>query len=229
MIPEDLEILYQDNHLLVVNKPAGISTQGSAPGETSLVQVAKHYIKLRYQKPGNVYLGVLSRLDAKVTGVVIFARTSKAAARLTEQFARGDTKKIYWAVSEHPPDPRAGACVDWLFHDDAQQRVVVAGCETPGAKEAKLTYRTIESLPNGSLIEIHLETGRKHQIRVQLASRGWPILGDRKYGSSHSWPKGIALHARQLEIIHPVRNTPLTFVAPLPKSWRHLNYGTEGT
>lgn len=222
MSPDDLEILYQDNHLLVVNKPAGIPTQGTLPGETSLVHVAKQLLKVRYQKPGNVYLGVVSRLDALVTGVVVFARTSKAAARLTEQFASGSPTKIYWAMIDPSPTPPASSCVDWLFHDDARHRVVVATRDTPGAKEAKLNYRIIESSATGSLVEIRLETGRKHQIRVQLAARGWPILGDRKYGSDRSWPKGIALHARQLEIRHPVKDAPLTFVAQLPKSWGHL-------
>ena len=221
MRPHDLEILYEDNHLLAVNKPAGIPTQGSLPGESSLVQVAKQYIKSRYSKPGNVYLGVVSRLDSKVTGVVVFARTSKAAARLNSQFAAGEPRKVYWAVVEREPQPHVGECVDWLVHDDARRRVVVASEKenSPESKQAKLTFSTLRQVSAGWLVEIQLETGRKHQIRVQLASRGWPIVGDTKYGSTTKWPKGIALHARQLELLHPVQGTPLLLTAPLPKSW----------
>jgi 23S rRNA pseudouridine1911/1915/1917 synthase len=219
MEPDELEILYEDNHLLAVNKPAGIPTQGSRPGEQSLVQVAKQYIKSRYQKPGNVFLGVVSRLDSTVTGVVVLARTSKAAARLTAQFGGGETSKLYWAVVERAPHPPSGNCVDWLLHDDVKKCVIVSTSNTPAAKEARLSYRTIQSLSAGWLVEVRLETGRKHQIRVQLAARGWPILGDKKYGSRSSWPKGIALHARQLDIMHPVRNEPLSLTAPVPKVW----------
>ncbi len=222
MHARDLEILHEDNHLLVVNKPAGVPTQGALPGETSLVQLAKQYIKSRYGKPGNVYLGVVSRLDSRVTGVVVFGRTSKAAARLTSLFAHGETRKTYWAVVEHEPHPPSGRCVDWLTHDDPQRRVVVAEAETADAKEARLSYRTVRPVSVGWLVEVGLETGRKHQIRVQLATRGWPIIGDKKYGSNQHWPDGIALHARQLELVHPVRGTPLVLIAPVPPPWHKL-------
>lgn len=217
-----LEVLYEDNHVLAVNKPAGIPTQGALPGEPSLVQLAKQYIKSRYSKPGNVYLGVVSRLDSRVTGVVVLARTSKAAARLSDQFANGEPHKTYWAIVDRAPRPAASSCVDWLIRDENQHRVVVCPAQVPGAKEARLRYLTLRSVPAGWWLEVQLETGRKHQIRVQLAARGWPIRGDAKYGSQQSWPKGIALHARKLELFHPVRGTRLEFTAALPKSWHEM-------
>lgn len=218
----DLDILHEDNHVLVVNKPAGIATQGAAPGEPSLVELAKRYIKIRYRKPGNVYLGVVSRLDARVTGAVIFARTSKAAARLSAQFAAGDPQKTYWAIVEHPPQPPSGTCVDWLTRDEQKHRVLISAPATCGAKEARLSYCTRRIVPVGTWLEVKLETGRRHQIRVQLASRGWPIRGDAKYGSTQSWPDGIALHARKLELAHPVGGNPLELIAPLPDAWRQM-------
>lgn len=218
----DLEILYEDNHVLAVNKPAGIVTQGAASDEPSLVQLAKQYIKTRYRKPGNVYLGVVSRLDARVTGAVVFARTSKAAARLSAQFAAGGPHKTYWAIAERPPEPPSGNCVDWLARDEERHRVVIGSSASASAKEARLSYVTLRRIPAGALLEVNLETGRKHQIRVQLASRGWPIRGDAKYGSSQSWPKGIALHSRKLELAHPVGGSRLELLAPLPVVWRQM-------
>lgn len=219
MKPTDLEVLYEDNHLLAVNKPAGLPTQGSLPGQSSLAQVAKQYIKSRYQKPGNVYLGVVSRLDARVTGVVVLARTSKAAARLNVLMASHEVRKTYWAILERQPQPASDRCIDWLWHDDAAHRVVVASPDTVGAKESSLTYTTVGAVERGWLVEIQLETGRKHQIRVQFASRGWPIVGDQKYGSTRRWQEGIALHARQLHFVHPVGGSPISLVAPLPRAW----------
>jgi 23S rRNA pseudouridine1911/1915/1917 synthase len=214
-----LEVLYEDNHLLAVNKPAGLPTMGAAADRPSLIARARQYIKQRYDKPGNVYLGVVSRLDAPVTGVVVLARTSKAAERLTRQFSCGATVKTYWCLVERQPDPPQGGCVDWLLHDDARRRVVVAARHAPGAKEARLSYRTLAHLRIGTLLEVRLETGRKHQIRVQLAHRGWPILGDRKYGAKRAFSPGIALHSRRLEFDHPVRHAPVVLEAPLPSSW----------
>jgi 23S rRNA pseudouridine1911/1915/1917 synthase len=223
-----LQVLFEDNHLLAVNKPAGLPTMGAAEDRPSLIKVARQYIKERYQKPGNVYLGVVSRLDSLATGVVIFARTSKAAARLNRQFAAHETAKLYWAIVEREPVPAAGDCVDWLWHDDARQRVIVTAPQTPQAKEARLAYRTFYQGSHGTLIEVQLETGRKHQIRVQLAHHGWPILGDAKYGSRRPFPKGIALHARQLEITHPVRQDRIVLQAPLPAYWKAFAGGMEG-
>lgn len=215
-----LPILFEDNHLLAVLKPAGVPTMGVEAGRTSLVTLVKDYLKRKYGKPGNVYLGVVSRLDSLVSGVILFARTSKAAARLTEQFRCGDVKKIYWALVEGRPEPAETLCVDWLVKDDRQHRMVVCAPEQPGSQKASLRYRTLRVVPHGTLLEVLLETGRKHQIRVQLAQRGHPVLGDRKYGATAAFPHGLALHARQLELEHPVRKTPLLLEAPLPAAWR---------
>ena len=222
MVSTKLNVLFEDNHLLAVNKPAGLPTMGAAAGRPSLVQQARQYIKNRYGKPGNAYVGVVSRLDALVTGVVLLARTSKAADRLTRQFAAGEPRKTYWAVVEQPLAVSSGGLVDWLWHDDQRQRVVVTEAGAHDAKEARLTYRTLKRLARGILIEIELETGRNHQIRVQLAHHGSPILGDAKYGSAQAFAAGIALHARKLELLHPVRQTPLILEAPLPTSWKSL-------
>lgn len=220
-----LDILYEDNHLLVVNKPAGLATQGAAEGEPSLVTLAQDYLRIKYNKPGNVYVGVVSRLDAFVTGVVILARTSKAAARLSEQFRLGSPEKCYWALVSGSPQPPAGECVDWLYKDDAAHRMCAVASPRAGAQEARLTYRTLQRLANTTLLEIELQTGRKHQIRVQLSRRGWPILGDQKYGSDRSFPRGIALHSRRLALKHPVRDETLRFEAPLPRYWPELSAG----
>lgn len=217
-----LEVLYEDNHLLAVNKQASLPTMGVAPGDPSLLALAKEYIKRKYQKPGEVYLGVVSRLDAMVTGVALLARTSKAAARLSEQFRAREVEKIYWAVVEGPHLPAAGACVDWLAKDERAHRMVVVGPRVAGAQEARLTFRVLERLARGTLVEVQLETGRKHQIRVQLASRGWPVLGDRKYDARREFGPGIALHARRLTIEHPTRHDTVEITAPLPPSWRML-------
>jgi 23S rRNA pseudouridine1911/1915/1917 synthase len=219
MNPASLEILYEDNHLLAINKPAPLATMGAAPGEPSLAALAKEYLKSKYAKPGEVYLGVVSRLDAMVTGVTLFARTSKAAARLSEQFRTREVEKTYWAVVENADAPATGECHDWLRKDDAAHRMVIARAGAPGAQEAKLTFRRLQTVTGGALLEVTLETGRKHQIRVQLASRGWAVIGDRKYDARTHFDPGIALHARQLTIDHPTRHEPITIVAPLPASW----------
>ncbi len=220
-----LQVLFEDNHLLAVVKPAGLPTMGVEAGRTSLVTLAKDYLKAKYGKPGNVYLGVVSRLDAAASGVIVFARTSKAAARLTDLFRRGDVEKTYWALVESRPEPPEDSCVDWLVKDEQQMKMVVGAAHQAGAQEARLRYRTLRRLPRATLLEVRLETGRKHQIRVQLAHRGHPVLGDRKYGGTADFPHGVALHSRQLELEHPVRKTPLRFEAPLPAAWRA--YGME--
>ena len=210
-------ILYEDNHLLVVNKPAGLPTMGVAADRPSLLTEAKEYIRRKYDKPGNVYLGIVSRLDAPVTGVVLIARTSKAAKRLTEQFRERSVEKIYWALVEGAMHPEQGELVDWMRKDERHRRMHVATPESPTAKEARLWYRVLPSGGKETLLEVRLETGRKHQIRVQLATRDRPVLGDRKYGSLRAFPSGIALHSRSLTIEHPVRHEPISVVAPLPK------------
>lgn len=216
----NLEILYEDNHLLAVNKPAGLPTMGVAPGMASVYSLAKQYIKRRYQKPGNVYLGIMSRLDASTTGIVVMARTSKAAGRLTARFRDRDVQKIYWALLSGLPQPSEGELVDWMAKDDARQRMVVAGPATPGAKEARLRYRQLRPLGRGALAEIELLTGRKHQIRLQFASRSLPVWGETKYGRGWPFDNGIALHARRLVVPHPVREELIELVAPLSPAWR---------
>jgi 23S rRNA pseudouridine1911/1915/1917 synthase len=216
----ELQILYEDNHLLAINKPAGLATMGLSPGEPTLLSAAKEYLKCKYAKPGNVYLGVVSRLDATVSGVVLLARTSKAAARLTERFRRREVTKVYWAVVEGEIQPARADCRDWLVKDESRQRMRVARAGTAGAREALLSYGRLTIIGRDSLLEIELRTGRKHQIRVQLAARGHPILGDAKYGSGRTFPRGIALHARRLVVAHPVASGGVIEVtAPLPAYW----------
>ncbi len=217
-----LTILYEDNHLLAIAKPAGLPTMGVAEGTPSLLSEARQYIKHKYNKPGNVYLGAMSRLDAPVTGVILLARTSKAAARLTEQFRTHAAKKTYWALVEGLIEPAAAECVDWLAPDERHRRMHIVGAKVAGAREARLTYRRLQALPQASLVEVQLETGRKHQIRLQLASRGHPVLGDRKYGATRVFSPGIALHARRLVVQHPVKAEAVVLSAPLPASWSRL-------
>lgn len=219
MRAHDIDIIHIDNHLLVVNKPAPLTTQGAAEGEDSLVARARAYLKREFDKPGNVYVGVVSRLDAFVTGVVVLARTSKAADRLTKQFADGTAYKRYRALVAAPPSPAKSDCIDWLRKDEATHRVVVCNENATGAKRAELRYAVLGTHEGMTALDIELLTGRKHQIRVQLAHRGYPIVGDRKYGSRREFPQGIALHATQLSIEHPVTKKPMSFTAPLPKYW----------
>jgi 23S rRNA pseudouridine1911/1915/1917 synthase len=215
-----LRVLYEDNHLLAVIKPPGLSTMGAAEGKISLLDLARRYVKQKYQKPGNVYLGVVSRLDALATGVVLLARTSKAAQRLSKQFRERDVEKTYWAIVAGRISPQSGSCVDWVRKDEQRRRMRIASPGAAGTKRAELQYRVLRPIAGGSLLEINLVTGRKHQIRLQLAHRGHPIWGDRKYGSTTKFPEGIALLARRLVLIHPVRKEPLELVAPVPRSWR---------
>ena len=218
-----LEVLYEDNHLLAVVKPAGLATMGLRNSQTTLLTVAKDYIKQRYNKSGNVFLGVVSRLDAPVTGVVLLARTSKAARRLSEQFRGREVEKTYWAMVEGMVEPVEAECKDWVGQDKRHRRMWIVGPTAPGAKAARLKYRRLGTLEkHTSFLEIKLHTGRKHQIRLQLAEREHPVLGDRKYGSHRPWPAGIALHARRLQVVHPVQGTPLDLEAPPPKSWTDI-------
>lgn len=219
-----LEVLYEDNHLLVVNKPAGLPTQGVVEGAASVVTLAKAYLKQKYKKPGNVYLGVVSRLDASTSGVLVLARTSKAAARLTEQFREREAEKTYWALVERPPAPPAGELDHWVLKNDRKLRMGIVPPRTRGAQHAKLSYQTLRTEKLGTLVEVRLHTGRKHQIRLQLAEVGCPILGDHKYGSRRDFPgEGIALHAALLTIEHPTTKGRLEFHAPPPKNWNLKN------
>jgi 23S rRNA pseudouridine1911/1915/1917 synthase len=223
-----LDVLYEDNHLLAVNKPAMLPTMGVAEDVPSLLSVAKEYIRRKYAKPGNVFLGVVSRLDVPVTGVVLLARTSKAAARLSKQFRDRDVEKVYWAIVEGVVAPPAGTLTDYLRRDERHRRVHTTSPNTPGSQLAELSYRTLgdqtdEPAPRDSralaLLEVRPKTGRKHQIRVQLAQCGYPIVGDRKYGSTRLFRSGIALHSRRLVIEHPVSKMQLVIEAVPPAAW----------
>jgi 23S rRNA pseudouridine1911/1915/1917 synthase len=216
-----LSILYEDNHLLAIDKPAGLPTMGAARGRPSAVDVAREYIKRKYSKPGNVYIGVVSRLDAPATGVLLLARTSKAAARLNEQFKRGTVEKSYWTLVAGIPETPTAELSDYLVKDERAERMRVVAAAQAGAKHAVLRYcLRAAAMEGASFLEIQLLTGRKHQIRVQLASRGFPILGDRKYGSADYFPRGIALHARRLVVEHPTKGTRVELTSPLPVHWR---------
>jgi 23S rRNA pseudouridine1911/1915/1917 synthase len=223
-----LDVLYEDNHLLVVNKPAMLPTMGVSDDRPSLLAMAKEYVRQKYNKPGNVYLGIVSRLDAPVTGVVLLARTSKAAGRLSQRFRERDVEKTYWAIVEGPVESKEGRLVDFLRKDERHRKMHVTGPNTADAQRAELTYSVLKSAPSHSLLEVQLMTGRKHQIRLQLSHADWPIVGDRKYGSSRPFAAGIALHSRRLVIEHPVSKMQLEFEAPLPASWqRYLRAGSS--
>jgi 23S rRNA pseudouridine1911/1915/1917 synthase len=217
-----LEVLYEDNHLLAVNKPAALATMGTPGDRPTLLALAKEYVKRKYCKPGNVYLGVMSRLDAPVTGVVLLARTSKAARRLTEQFRSHAAQKVYRALVEGTSVPAAGRYVDWLAEDERHRRMHVVRPDDSArdaSKEARLSYRRLAAVGGIWLLEVEPETGRKHQIRLQLAHHGHPVVGDRKYGSRLRFPLGIALHSWRLTVAHPVGGQPVVIEAPLPKTW----------
>jgi 23S rRNA pseudouridine1911/1915/1917 synthase len=217
-----LDVLYEDNHLLAVNKPALLPTMGVAADVSSLLTVAKEYIRRKYAKPGEVYLGIVSRLDAPVTGVVLMARTSKAAGRLSEMFRERDVEKTYWALVEGRVEPASGTLVHYLRKDERHRRMHVATANASDAQRAELNYRMLKSVNGNTLLEIELLTGRKHQIRVQLADAGWLVVGDRKYGSRRAFPTGIALHSRRLSFEHPVRKVCVEIEAPLPPAWENF-------
>lgn len=217
-------VLYEDNHLLVVVKPPGLATMGLPEGETTLLTLAHDYIKQKYHKVGNVYLGVVSRLDVPVSGVVVFARTSKAAERLNAQFRERLVEKEYVALVGGRVEPPRCECVNWLVADPRHRSVQVVASPCEGAQEARLEYTLVRRDGGVSLVRVQLHTGRKHQIRVQLAHRGFPILGDRKYGSAvlipKPWAGAITLHAASLSIRHPIRDEVMVFTAPPPTFWR---------
>jgi len=214
-----LTVLYEDNHCLAVNKPARMLTMGDATGERTLLDVAKDYIKQKYDKPGAVFLGVVHRLDRPVSGVVLFARTSKSAARLSEQFRERSVEKVYRAIVEGVPPERDAVLQDWLWKDPGRNVTQIVREGTPGAQQAALAIRRLKTNGSRSLVEVKPVTGRSHQIRVQLASRGWPILGDGKYGSTVRLDGSIALHAHSLTFRHPTKGEEVTVVADVPASW----------
>jgi 23S rRNA pseudouridine1911/1915/1917 synthase len=233
-VSDALTILYEDNHCLVVSKPAPLLTQGVPPGIPTLESQVKAYLKERYHKKGNVYLGIPHRLDRPVSGVVVYARNTKAARRLAEQFQFRRVRKVYWAVVERStagdlPGPE-GEWEDWLLKVQEESRTERVAPETPGARHAVLAFRRLREAADGALLEVEPKTGRMHQIRVQAAARGWPVRGDVQYGARLPFgppaelprDRVIALHARSLTFLHPIRYEPLTLTAPLPAAWREL-------
>lgn len=215
-----LEILYEDNHCLAIYKPAGYLSTGYEGGEETLDRQVKAYIKEKFNKPGNVFLGVVHRLDRPVSGVLLYARNSKAASRLAEQFRESQVTKIYWAVVSGQVTPPSGTWENWLWKDTMQGSVQAVKFGTPGAKLARLDYVSKANDPTHTWVEIQPKTGRTHQIRVQFASRGFPIVGDERYGSQTTITNGIALHARSLTFMHPITYEPITLTAKLPVSWK---------
>ncbi len=221
-----LSILFEDHHLIAVNKPAPLLTQ-APPEIPSLESMVKAYIKEKYAKPAGVYLGVPHRLDRSVTGAIVFARNSKAARRVAEQFQKREVEKVYWALVAGDIESETGTWEDWLLKHPEASRTDCVEANTPDAKLSALNYRRLADIPGGTLLELRPLTGRSHQIRVQAASRGHPVFGDQLYGSVISFgPKHehcrdavIALHARSLTFRHPFRQEPVTITAPLPDAW----------
>ena len=214
-----LEILYEDNHCIAIAKPSGTTCAHFQGGEETLDRLVKQYLKAKYNKPGNVFLGIVHRLDKPVSGVLLFARTSKAAARLCEQFREGTVDKVYWAVVEGQVEREAGTLEDWLRKNPQTKRVDVLEPHTPGARQSLLHFQRRGQHGGLTWLEVRPQTGRTHQLRVQLAHHGHPIYGDARYGSVRTFGSAIALHARALTFLHPVRYEPLTLTAELPTTW----------
>ena len=222
---ENLQVLYEDNHIIVVNKRVGDIVQGDKTGDKPLSEVVKEYIKDKYNKPGEVFLGVVHRLDRPTTGIVAFARTSKALTRLNELFKNRETHKTYWAVVKNKPAKTEDKLVHYLKRNEKNNTSKAHLKEVPDSKIASLDYTIIKELNNYFALEINLHTGRHHQIRAQLSAIGSPIKGDLKYGFDRSNPDGgIHLHARKLVFLHPVAKTPVEIVAPVPNDpiWKAI-------
>ena len=213
-----MTVVYEDNHIIVVNKTASEIVQADKTGDTPLSETVKQYLKEKYQKPGNVFIGVTHRLDRPVSGLVIFAKTSKALTRLNEMFRAGEVKKTYWAVVKNAPKESEGELVHFLVRNEKQNKSYAYDKEVPNSKKAVLDYCLIGRSENYYLLEVDLKTGRHHQIRCQLAKMGCPIKGDLKYGSPRSNPDGsICLHARRVRFVHPVSKELIELKAPLPE------------
>lgn len=218
--------LYEDNHIIIVSKRSGEIVQGDKTGDEPLSETVKQYIKEKYHKPGNVFLGVVHRLDRPVWGLVVFAKTSKALTRLNKMFKEGQVHKTYWAITKNAPPAEEGVLTDWLVRNERQNKSYAHPQEVPNAKKAVLKYRVIAHSDRYHLIEVNLITGRHHQIRCQLANMGCAIKGDLKYGSPRSNPDGsISLLARRITFVHPVSKENIVVEAPLPpndKLWEAL-------
>ena len=224
-----MNVIYEDNHIIVVNKESGEIVQGDKTGDTPLSDCVKDYLKRKYQKPGNVFLGVVHRLDRPVSGLVVFAKTSKALSRLNEMFRKGEVHKTYWAIVKNAPKEPSGRLTHWICRNEKQNKSYAYNSEVSGSKKAVLDYRLQASGDNYHILEIRLLTGRHHQIRCQLSAMGSPIRGDLKYGAQRSNPDGsISLLSRHVEFVHPVSKELVSLDAPLPKDnlWQKiLNIG----
>lgn len=220
-----MNVVYEDNHIIIVNKQSGEIVQGDKTGDTPLSDIVKQYIKEKYNKPGNVFLGVVHRLDRPVSGLVVFAKTSKALSRLNEMFRTGDVHKTYWAIVKKNDIAPEATLTDWLTRNERQNKSYAHNREVPGAKKAVLSYKVRSMSDNYMLLEVRLMTGRHHQIRCQLAHMGCPIKGDLKYGSPRSNPDGsISLISRRVEFVHPVSKETIAVEAPVPddRLWQAL-------
>lgn len=225
-----MQVLYEDNHIIIVNKASGEIVQGDKTGDRPLGEFVKDYIKTKYAKPGNVFLGVTHRLDRPVSGLVVFARTSKALSRLNQMFCQGKVEKTYLAIVGRKPQEDEREIVSWLTRNERLNKSFVCRPDTPGAKEAKLRYRLLASSDKYHLLAVRLLTGRHHQIRCQLASIGCPIKGDLKYGARRSNPDGsISLHSWRIGFEHPVSHVRIDLVAPYPDTvlWNVLATGLD--
>lgn len=220
-----MTVLYEDNHIIIVNKTCSEIVQGDKTGDKPLSEIVKEYLKEKYNKPGNVFCGVTHRLDRPTSGVVVFAKTSKALSRLNEMFKTKDIKKTYWTIVKNTPKQPEGSLTNYLVRNEKQNKSYAYDIEKPSSKLAVLHYKLIAQSDKYNLLEIDLETGRHHQIRCQLAKIGCPIKGDLKYGAERSNPDGgISLHARRISFIHPVSKELIDITAPLPddKLWNAL-------
>lgn len=212
-----MTVVYEDNHIIIVSKESGEIVQGDKTGDTPLSETVKQYIKEAYAKPGNVFLGVVHRLDRPVSGLVLFARTSKALPRLNKMFAEGNIHKTYWAIVANTPPQPEGTIVHWLVRNEKQNKSYAYDHEVPNSKRAELDYKVIGKSDRYCLVEVVLKTGRHHQIRCQLAKMGCPIKGDLKYGAKRSNADGsICLHSRRMEFVHPISKKEIVVEAPVP-------------
>lgn len=221
-----MQVLYEDNHIIIVNKSSGEIVQGDKTGDTPLVETVRAYIKEKYNKPGNVFCGLTHRLDRPVSGVVIFAKTSKALERINNMLKNHEIQKTYWAIVKNTPKQAEGTLVHYLVRNEKQNKSYAYPTEKPNSKRAELNYKVIGKSDNYTLLEVNLITGRHHQIRCQLAAMGCPIKGDLKYGSARSNADGsISLHARSVAFTHPVSKEPIQVEAPTPQDnlWKALH------
>ncbi len=212
-----LNVLYEDNHIIVVEKKPNIPSQGDKTGDIDMLSLVKQYIKEKYNKPGNVYVGLVHRLDRPTGGLMVFAKTSKALSRLNEMFRVGDVKKTYWAIVKNSPPFESQTLKHYIYRNEKLNKSVAYDHPKNGAKEAELSYKLLVKSVNYNLLHVNLKTGRHHQIRCQLSKIGCPIKGDLKYGAERSNANGgISLHARSIEFIHPVSKKQISVTAPVP-------------